>query len=102
MQFQCQPVALFAKSNLAQHAGAKREHGVTRSDAIHQGLASVVRDVQQGLDELFMITPKFGNRDIVVTHHAQALGKLGQNQRTHPLADLVDIDVTHHVWAAVV
>ncbi|MCY1532680.1 hypothetical protein D9M68_679630 [compost metagenome] len=101
MQFQCQAIALLAKRDLPTHTGLENDLRLTRRDAFGQRLRRVVRDVEHGLDELLAVTAKLGNGSVVVAHHAQPLGELGQYERTHPLANLVNVHVTHHVRSAV-
>ena len=61
MQFQCQPVALFAESDLTRNAGAKSQARLTRFNLFLQSLTSIVRDVEHALDELLAVTPKLWN-----------------------------------------
>ena len=53
------------------------------------------------LDELLAVAAKFGDRDVVVAPDRQAARELGEDQRTHALTDLVDVDVAHDVRLAV-
>ncbi len=101
MQFQCQPITLLAKRDLPTHPRAQSDLCIARRHALGQRLRRVVRDVEHRLYELLPIAAELGDRGVVVSHHTQALGKLGHDQRTHALADLMDVHVTHHMRAAV-
>ena len=101
MQFQCQSIALLAESHLPGDAGAQDQLRIAGRNALRQGLAGVVRDVEHRLDQLLAVAPELGNRGVVVAHDLQAARKLRQDQRAHPLADLVDVDVAHDVRPAV-
>ena len=101
MQFQCQPIALFAKSDLAADTCAQNNLGFASGGFFLQRLGRVVRDVEHRLDELLAVAAKLGNRGVVVAHHPQALGKLSQDQAAHPLAHFVDVDIAHHMRASV-
>ena len=68
---------------------------------VRQRLGGVARDVEHGLDQLFLVAPEFGNRGVVVAPDRQAAGEFGQHQAAHPLAHLVDVDVADDVRAAV-
>src|SRR3954470_18092115 len=52
MQFQCQSIALLTERHLPADARPEGQLRVTGRDAVRQGLAAVVRDVQHGLDQL--------------------------------------------------
>ena len=101
MQFQCQAIALFAKSELAGHTGFENNLGVARSDALAERLRGVVGDVEHRLNELLFVATELGDGRVVVAHHPQALGKFGHDQAAHPFTHLVDVDITHHMRAAV-
>ena len=97
MQFQCQPKALLAHRDLARHPGAEGDLGIPLLDALCQCQSSVVGNIEHSLDQLLKIPPEFGQRGVVVALHPQATRKLSQDERAHPLADLMDIDVGHHM-----
>src|SRR5574343_1561750 len=99
MQFQCQAITLFAKGHLTADAGPERDLRIALRHALCQRLCGVVRNVEHGLDQLFTVPPKLGDRDVVVAHHFEAFGELGQDQRAHPFAHFVDVHVTHHMRA---
>ena len=101
MQFQCQLVALFAEGDLPAHARSESDLPLAFGDLRRQRLGRVVGDVEHRLDELFAVATKLRNGRVVIAPHLQPARKLGQDQRTHPLAHFVDVDVAHHVRAAV-
>ena len=57
--------------------------------------------VGMGLYQLLEVTAELRDRGVVVADHLQAPRKFSQNQRAHPFANFVDIDVPHHVRPAV-
>src|SRR5659263_286668 len=92
MQFQCQPVTLFAKGDLPSDSRAKYQARFTYRYLFRQSLTGIVRNVEHGLYELFAVAAKLRDRGVIVAHHFEALGKLGQYQRPHTLAHLMNVD----------
>ncbi|OQC07099.1 MAG: hypothetical protein BWX79_01947 [Alphaproteobacteria bacterium ADurb.Bin100] len=80
MQFQCQAIALLAKGDLAQDAGSENDLRITGGDALAENLRRVVGEVEHRLDQLLAVATELRDRRVVVAHHLQALGKLGQDQ----------------------
>ena len=60
-----------------------------------------MHDVEHRLNQLLTVTPKLRNRSVVIALHLQTAGKLRQHQATHPLADLMNVDIAHHVRTSV-
>ena len=79
----------------------EREGGVARADGLGQLLGGIVGNVQHRLNQLLAVAAKLRDRRVVVTHHAQPLGELGQDERAHALTDLVNVHVAHQMRMAV-
>ena len=101
MQFQCQPIALATKRYLSGHSGAQRDHRIPRSNALCEGLGSVLHHIEQRLNELRAVATEFGDGGVVVALHLEALRILDEHQRAHALTHLMDIDVSHQMRMAV-
>ena len=101
MQFQCQTIAVLAERHLADDARAQRDLRAAGRDLLGERLGGVAGDVEDGLDELLAVAAELGDRGVVVAQRRQAARELGQDQRAHPLAHLVDVDVADDVRLAV-
>ncbi len=97
MQFQCQTIAVFAERRLADDARAQGDPGGAELDLLGQRFGGVAGDVEDRLDQLLAIAAELGNRGVVVAIGDQAARELGQDQRAHALAHLVDVDVADDV-----
>jgi len=100
MQFQCQAIALLAQRDLPCDPRAQHDAGVADGTPLGECQRGVVGDVEHRLDQLLAVADEVGDRGVVVALDRQAPGELGQDQRPHPLAHLVDVHVGHHVGAA--
>ena len=83
---------------------ARAQHQTWRSPAAicsASACAALCAMLSTRLDQLLAVAAELRDRGVVVALHLQAAGELGQHQRPHPLADLVDVDVAHHVRLAV-
>ena len=101
MQFQCQSVALFAKSHLPRNPRAENDLCVPQRDPFGQRLGRVVGDVEHGLDQLFAVAPELGDGRVVVAFDTQPAREFRQDHRAHPLTHLVDVHVPHQMRPAV-
>ncbi len=59
-----------------------------------------MRNVEHGLDQLLLVAPEFGQRQIVIAHDFQAVREFGQDQATHTLEHFVDVHVADDLRTA--
>ncbi|MNN15572.1 hypothetical protein D3C81_1286800 [compost metagenome] len=81
-----------ADGELAQGAGAQQNaSGLRRMLLLEDRLHGIAHDVEQGLDQLFMVGQQLGDARVVVALEGQLALGFRLDQAAHALEDLVDV-----------